>query len=359
MISLCLTALAMWSQPSDSLSMTGPLKWLERVHDFGAFSEDDEQINCKFRFVNVGSEPVTILQAAATCGCTVPSYTTDAIAPGDTASINVRFNPVGQAGRFEKSIYVRTNVTHERIRLTIRGAVIGNERTVSKKYPVDMGALKLRNGVVMIGKVTQGKGKTAYLDGYNKSNDTIRPVIENLPKYIQASVTPEIVPPGELVSFSFYFQGEKCKEWGLLNDTISIRPNIGDTPHPMSLAIIVEEDFSNLSPAELETAPKLSQDVDRIDLGQVELNSTTPVTAKMRLTNTGQKPLKIHRIYTTDPGISINSKSESIKPGKSTELEVTFDPSVQPTGIINAKFTLITNDPSAPTRTIRIVGTRK
>ncbi len=332
---------------------------MERVHDFGAFSEDDHQISCKFRFVNESSDPVTILQAAASCGCTVPSYTDEAVAPGDTAAITVRFNPIGQAGRFEKNVYVRTNATHERIRLTVKGAVIGTEKTVGKRYPVDMGPLKLRNGVAMLGKVYRGQGKAAYVDGYNQSTDSIRPVMEDVPDYIKVQVIPEVVPPGEMVSFSFYFQGERCQDWGLITDSLRIVPNPGEKAYALPVAVIVEEDFRDLSPEQMKKAPRLKQSTDRVDLGEVPINSTEPVKVSMQLTNEGKETLKIRRAYTSDPGLTIDITDDTVKKGKSTELTVTFDPSVQPIGIINAKFTLITNDPAMPTRTIRVVGTRK
>ena len=34
------------------------IKWLETVHDFGAFDENDGKVFCDFHFVNEGSEPV-------------------------------------------------------------------------------------------------------------------------------------------------------------------------------------------------------------------------------------------------------------------------------------------------------------
>ena len=63
--------------------------WLTKSHDFGAFDEDMGKVSCDFKVVNTGDEPLMILAARATCGCTVPAYTRDPIAPGDTATITV------------------------------------------------------------------------------------------------------------------------------------------------------------------------------------------------------------------------------------------------------------------------------
>lgn len=329
------------------------------MHDFGAFSEDDHAITCQFRFINHSDSAVTILQAAASCGCTVPTYTTEPIAPGDTAAIDVRFNPVGQAGRFEKHVYVRTDATHERIKLAIKGAVIGASKTVAKRFPVDFGPLKLRNGVAMIGKVKQGELKQGFLDCYNASLDTIAPAFAECPAYLRVKSTPERIAPGEAASFSLFFDASKCGQWGMVTDSILIVPNRGEEPNWLTVVAIVEEDFSNLTPEQLQKAPKLSLSTDRVDLGIVEEHSITPLTSTIRLTNTGKEALKIRRAYSSDPGVSVKVKKNSVKSGKSTDLTVTFDPQAQPTGIINAKFTLITNDPTLPTRSIRVVGTRK
>ena len=72
-------------------------RWLETTHDFGAFDEDMGNVDALFRVVNDGDAPLVILAARASCGCTVPAFTSDGIAPGDTATIKVTYNPA--AGR--------------------------------------------------------------------------------------------------------------------------------------------------------------------------------------------------------------------------------------------------------------------
>lgn len=333
------------------------IRWLETVHDFGAFSEDDK-IGAAFRFVNESSEPVVITNASATCGCTIPAYSDEAIAPGDTATINVTYNPVGRPGRFEKYVYVRTSAGLERHKLTIKGAVIGNPTTVQSRYPVDMGPLKLRNGAAMLGRIPAGSSKSEFLDGYNASRDSLRITFADVPEYLTVSSTPEVAPPGEIVNLNFFFSGQKCKQWGILTDSIKVSADGGQNYYTLPVVAIVEEDFRNLTPEELANAPQLSIADDRIDLGDVPNGSTTPLKAEVQLTNRGKTPLKIHRIYSQDRGVSATASSMTIKPGKTEKLHVEYDPSYQPTGIIDTRLTLIVNDPSAPTRSLRIVGLR-
>ena len=90
--------------------------------DMGTFSEKQGVQKCSFVFTNVGTAPLVINQAFASCGCTVPTYTKDPVKPGEKGTIDVTYNGKGKyPGRFSKSIVVRSNAKTEIVRLTIEG----------------------------------------------------------------------------------------------------------------------------------------------------------------------------------------------------------------------------------------------
>lgn len=333
--------------------------WLQTTYDFGAFSEDLNEVEAKFKFVNMSEDPIYITQVASSCGCTVPSYSKDEIAPGDTAAIDVKYNAVGRPGRFSKQVYVRTTASHERYKLTIKGVVIGGKQTISARYPVEMGPLKLQRGMALLGKVRMGSGKAEYVEVYNQSSDTLTPIFHNVPPYLQISVAPTSISPGELGTINFFVKGEKLKDWGIISDSIKIIPNDGMDAYDYPFIAIVEEDFSKLTDEELRDAPVLALSDHTIDLGQVAEKATTPISKTLEITNRGKNPLIIRRVYSQDSAVEAKVATPTIKAGKKGTLTVTFDPSAQPSGIINTKLTLIANDPTQPTTTIRIVGTRK
>ena len=112
------------------------VRWLETRHNFGAFDEDFGPATTEFKFVNTGDEPVSILGAHASCGCTTPKYPREAIAPGDTASITVTYDPAGRPGRFTKYVGVELSGDLPRIKLYVSGTVVGNERSIEGRFPV-------------------------------------------------------------------------------------------------------------------------------------------------------------------------------------------------------------------------------
>jgi len=93
-------------------------------HNFGTFSESTPVQECTFTFKNAGDAPLVINQAVASCGCTVPAYTKEPIAPGKSGEIKVTYNGKGKfPGHFKKSITVRTNGQPEMTRLYIEGTM--------------------------------------------------------------------------------------------------------------------------------------------------------------------------------------------------------------------------------------------
>ena len=114
------------------------------THDFGSFEEEIGPVTHEFKFFNTGNEPLLITNVRTTCGCTASEYTREPIAPNDSGSVKVTYNPKGRPGRFSKPVYVTTNASEGRETLHIKGVVIG---TKSHKItnPYKIGDLSLRS----------------------------------------------------------------------------------------------------------------------------------------------------------------------------------------------------------------------
>lgn len=80
----------------------------DTMHHFGTINEG-EKVTYDFDFTNEGKTPLIISNATGSCGCTVPEYTKDPIAPGASGVIKVLFNSDGKKGHQRKSVTVMTN----------------------------------------------------------------------------------------------------------------------------------------------------------------------------------------------------------------------------------------------------------
>ena len=92
-------------------------------HDFGVISQADGIVECEFTFKNTGKTPLVITKAQASCGCTVPDWSKEPIAPGKQGFVKATFNPNGTKGVFTKSITVLSDGNPSRISLRIKGDV--------------------------------------------------------------------------------------------------------------------------------------------------------------------------------------------------------------------------------------------
>lgn len=98
------------------------LKMNKMEHDFGAIS-DAEHVHTTFTVTNTGNEPLIITSAKGSCGCTVPTYPTAPIAPGESGDIAVSFDPAGKPGVNTKTVTLIANTEPANTILTVKAVV--------------------------------------------------------------------------------------------------------------------------------------------------------------------------------------------------------------------------------------------
>ena len=329
------------------------VRWLETEHDFGAFNEDDGKVSTEFKFVNDSESPVTIDHVRSSCGCTVPQYSKATVNHGDTAAITVVYNPSGRPGRVSKSLMVKlSNDSTEK--LLIKGVVIGAQNTLRSRFPVTAGPIRLRGNMVTFGAVKTGKIKSQFVEVYNSSHSPVVPRWTDIPQYLRVTAAHETVQPGEQGVYSFVLAPTKSTPYGILTDSLTLNVP-GEPPFRFEIAAIVEEDFSGLTEKQLADAPRIITDTDMLDFGDF-FRTGQPITRQLRVTNTGKNDLLIRRVHTSEPGFTVKAPFSKLKKGKSGTVTVTFDPASFSAPLLNSRLQVITNDPSHPLTTIRLVG---
>ncbi|MBK7872702.1 MAG: DUF1573 domain-containing protein [Saprospiraceae bacterium] len=94
--------------------------------DYGVIDQGAEPVRV-FKFTNTGTEPLIIKNAQGSCGCTVPSYSTAPVLPGETSEIKVKYD-TNRVGKFTKTVTLTTNANPETMRLTIKGEVLAKDK---------------------------------------------------------------------------------------------------------------------------------------------------------------------------------------------------------------------------------------
>lgn len=337
------------------------IEWHEQTHNFGAFEESSGPVTAHFVVQNVGTEPVSITAARATCGCTRPNYTHRPIAPGDTAVVAVRYEPAGRPGRFEKKVYVDFSGDVPRSTLFIRGTVIGDSTTLASRYPESFGPLRLKSKMLPFGEVNNNGVKSAYIEIYNTSTDSVSPLIEGTPRQLHVSLSPGTIPPGEQGIISATLYAKDLDDYGLISEEFNLIADADKThttPLPIEWSANIKEWFGDLTEKDLERAPVCRVEENVVDFGHLDSESTSPLTRTFSITNFGNAaPLSIRRIYAPDKFISLGAVPAKIKKGKSARVSVTVNPAMlHDEKLLNTRVIIITNDPKAPVQQVRLIG---
>ena len=121
---LCLMLFSAYNfaQEQDKSTEIGVFHFEQEVIDYGTINQNDNGVRT-FKFTNRGRSPIVISNVKTTCGCTVPTYPKQAILPGESGTIDIKY-ATNRLGTFSKSITVISNADEGQKKLRIKGNVI-------------------------------------------------------------------------------------------------------------------------------------------------------------------------------------------------------------------------------------------
>jgi hypothetical protein len=96
---------------------------IDSAYNFGKVT-DGEKVEYSYRFKNTGTKPLIVVQATASCGCTVPQKPEKPILPGQIGFIKIVFDSKGRVGEAHKTITVTSNANPEFTPLVLTGEVV-------------------------------------------------------------------------------------------------------------------------------------------------------------------------------------------------------------------------------------------
>ena len=107
-------------QAQSESKATEVLQVKEAEYDFGSIPQGKPVFH-NFEIVNTGSKPLKLDNVQASCGCTTPEWSKEAIGAHSTAQIKVGYNAAGE-GYFQKYITVTYNGNQTK-QIVIKGNV--------------------------------------------------------------------------------------------------------------------------------------------------------------------------------------------------------------------------------------------
>lgn len=91
--------------------------------DYGKVKAGSDGVRV-FEFTNTGKAPLVITNVSSSCGCTVPSWTKEPVAPGAKGKIEVKYD-TNRVGPISKTVTVTSNAKQNPVKgLRIKGEVV-------------------------------------------------------------------------------------------------------------------------------------------------------------------------------------------------------------------------------------------
>jgi hypothetical protein len=112
----------------DAGSVKGEIRFERTEHDLGTIQQG-ETVGYNFSFTNTGDGPLVILDAEASCGCTVPRFSREPVLPGGKGTVEVRFDSEGRVGKQTKTVTIQTDSKTPVVKLTIHADIIDSNHS--------------------------------------------------------------------------------------------------------------------------------------------------------------------------------------------------------------------------------------
>lgn len=108
------------------------IQFKETTFNYGKI-KSGAKVTHSYKFTNTGKEPLVISNAQGSCGCTVPEWPKEPIAPGKSGEIKVTFDSTGKNGPQSKRVTLTANTSPAETFLTIEGEVEAAPTTPAAK----------------------------------------------------------------------------------------------------------------------------------------------------------------------------------------------------------------------------------
>jgi hypothetical protein len=317
------------------------LSFETKDHDFGTIKEDGGSVSTRFRFANKKAAAVTITDVVVSCGCTSPQWPKQAIAPGDTGSILITFDPMDRPGHFEKFIGVEIDGAPREV-IKIHGMVTPRPQGPRDWYPFFMGNLWFQYSNMFVGSIYGDTTVTMRNVVYNASKAPIQIDWEKaqLPgAFVSLQADAATVPPGDSVAFVLTYRAAEKNDWGYVNDELVLPTSDPEgADKKLTAGAIIKERFDP------------SQPQAKIAVGKEHAFGSVPYqsehTATIAIANEGQAPLFLRKIRSNCDCLTAELPEGPIAPGQTAQVRITLRTGEQ-MGWMRKMLTIVSNDPAA------------
>lgn len=350
-ITLLLVSVSVSAQP-------GQLTFEKKTIELPALKADSMPTTVTFTAKNTGHQPVIISQINPVMPQLIKiQWDKKPIAPGEKTEIKVSFisKDIPTPDQFSYGITLITNAIPARDQLRINGNIIDNPAKPDLLYKINLSGLKFKNNHVFFNNIYSNQTVKDSLYFFNTRDSSVNISTRYTPAHIKITAIPQTVAPRQKGLLILTYNATVKNDFGYTYDNVILKFNNDNSyNNRISVSAKIVEDFSKLTPQELETAPVAVFEKTSVEFGEIKPGDKA--NCDFVLVNKGKSDLIIRKTKASCGCTAVTLGENIIAPGKTTTIRATFN-SAGKTGRQYKTITVITNDPKHPETNLTISGT--
>lgn len=274
------------------------MKFVSEMHDFGVVP-DTNQIVWHFEFTNVGNDMLIISEVESTCGCTVPELKVRDYLPGESGSIEVRFEPKDRPGKNQKFITISSNDV----------STIDGKRKIGFNAEVYQ-AVKLSTPALSIGRLIYGRGGQGEMTLTSKRSTFDIKKIDITGTYVTGEVTKreditdEHGDPAHAITVQFKI--DPAAHMGYIDRQVMFTTLLSKEDSAETIEHLVRFSVSARIAGQLQATP------DRLTFGTPSAGSA--IDREVRIVNLAGNPFNITNVrIETESEVSLSVAHDTVE----------------------------------------------
>lgn len=303
---------------------------------------------CVVELKNTSAHAVEIKNVDTGCGCTTADFTKGSLMPNAKAKVTLTFD-AKQLGHFNRVVRVFTepNMGGTPAEIIVRGVVVTKIENYSGDYPCHLGTMLADRDNVEFDDVNKGQKLTQEIHIMNPASQNATPVVQRLPSYLTAEVTPKVLGPSQKGTIKLTLHSNKLRDYGLNQTTIYLGKNRSDKVNRdkmITVSAILLPPALAKDDVKRAVAPRLEMSRNYIDM--TPLTSKSKYKDEVTLTNNGRTTLDIQSLQLFTTGVNVSLDKQKIEPGETAKLTVTCKARDLKKLRVRPRILMITNDPN-------------
>lgn len=319
------------------------------VHNFGDIMLGSGPVSCTFTLTNISDKPIVIYNVVSTCGCTDVTWTKEPIRPGKKGEISVTYSNDEGPFPFDKTLTAYVSDIKKPVLFKVRGICLEEAKPLEELYTVNYGPLAMRESLMKVGNLEQGRQKSEAVLVANLSDKPIKVTFGDVSEHLNVSVSPNPIPARSTAEMAFTVTASRDL-WG--KNRYWATPQIdgkayknADNDSRICFWAYTKENFSHLTDEEKDSGARPTFGASTFNAGKVKQGDM--IHAEFTFVNEGKKDFCVYKVD-ADTRIWSHSDIPCVKPGQKVTFRVHLDTSVMPKGESLTIVTLTTNSPLRP-----------